>query len=242
MTMLQNLEATGIRMIEDKNHSLLRLMTWFSPSYPVGAYTYSHGLEFAVEAGEITDVATAFTWISRIVQDGTGKSDVILLNRAYEAVLSEKTDVLGDIAEMAVAYNGTQELELESQAQGRAFLSVTEQSWPCDSIKTLKDCWPGPYSYPVIVGVVAAGHGIDVRDVIPAYLHAFAANLVSALVRLIPLGQTDGQRLTAQLEPIVIETAKEALTLSLEDISNACLMVDLCSMQHETQHTRLFRS
>ena len=222
--------------------SILRLMTWFSPSYPVGAYTYSHGLETGVANGDIKDVDTAYDWLETIITSGAGKSDVIFLNEAYNAILNNDHDALAQAAEMSAAFCSSQEIELESTAQGRAFISVTEQSWPCDALGVLKTCWEGPYVYPVVVGVVAAGHNVSLRETGAAYLHAFSANLISALVRLIPLGQTDGQRLTARLEAVVIKTAREALELSLEDVSNTCLMVDIASMQHETLHTRLFRS
>ncbi len=137
---------------------------------------------------------------------------------------------------------GTKELELETQAQGGAFLEITEKSWSCDALGILKATWQGPYPYPAVVGVAAAGHEINLSETATAYLHAFAANLISALVRLVPLGQTDGQKLIAKLEPLIIDVSQQALLTPLEDISNACMMIDISSMHHEQQHTRLFRS
>ena len=99
-----------------------------------------------------------------------------------------------------------------------------------------------PVAYPVAVGVAAAGHGIAARSALNAYLHAVIANFVSAGVRLIPLGQTDGQRLLAALEPIVAATAARALTTKLDDVGSAAFRADIASMRHETQYTRLFRS
>lgn len=224
------------------NNALIRLMTWLSPSYPVGAYTYSHGLERAVELEEITNIENAYDWLKNIVKYGTGQSDCALLHMSYKAMHENNPQALINVAEYAAAFCGTKELALESESQGLAFLKITQKSWPCKTLQTFTQIWSGPICYPVIVGVTAAGHKIDVQDTAIAYLHAFSANLVSALQRLVPLGQTDGQRLIAQLEPIIIETAKSSLTIDLKDLSNACLRVDMMSMQHETQHTRLFRS
>ena len=222
--------------------SLLRLMTWLSPSYPVGAYTYSHALEYVVELEEITDVDTSKDWLSGIVKYGAGQSDIVLLHTAYQAALNNDVEALKKCAEFSVAFCGTKELELETQAQGRAFLDITRKSWHTDTLDLLTSAWQGPYTYPVVVGVAAAGHKIGLAQTAYGYLHAFVANLISALVRLVPLGQTDGQILIAELEPLIIDTADQALSTSIDNISNACLMIDISSMQHEQQHTRLFRS
>ncbi len=225
-----------------QRESLLRLMTWLSPSYPVGAYTYSHGLENAVEVGRVKTVDDAFKWLHGIIRFGAGQSDVVLLRHAYQAILNQDDKALFKCAELAEAFCGTEELALETMAQGRAFLDITSKSWPCEAIDRLVKVWPEQPSYPIVVGTVAAGHGVSLDDTSAAYLHAMAANMVSALVRLVPFGQTDGQILTAKLETVVIETAGKALKIPLEEISNSCMMIDISSMQHETQHTRLFRS
>ncbi len=225
-----------------ERQSLLRLMTWLSPSYPVGAYTYSHGLENAVEVGALKTVEDAYQWLRGVVCFGAGQSDVVLLRHAYQAILDRDNETLFKIAELAEAFCGTEELALETMAQGRAFLDITSKSWPCEALDSLVKVWPEQPAYPVVVGVAAAGHGVSLEDTAAAYLHGVAANMVSALVRLVPFGQTDGQILTARLEPVVIETAGKALKMPLEEISNSCMMIEISSMQHETQHTRLFRS
>jgi urease accessory protein len=106
----------------------------------------------------------------------------------------------------------------------------------------LAEAWSGPLAYPVAVGVTAAGHAISIEPALHAYLHAVAANLISAGVRLIPLGQTDGQRVLAALEPVVTAAEQRALATTLDDVGGAALRADLASMLHETQYTRLFRS
>ncbi|MCW2306938.1 urease accessory protein UreF [Rhodobium gokarnense] len=221
---------------------LLALMTWLSPAYPVGAYTYSHGLDQAVEAGRVRDAATAKAWIADIVELGGGFSDAVFLGHAHRAAMEGDAAALAETAELAAAFAGTAELALESHAQGAAFLKVTEAAWPTPTLDALKAAFSGPYAYPVAVGVVAAGHGVPVELAARAYLQAFAANLVSAAVRLVPLGQTDGQRITAAVMPLVEQSAARALEKALDDVANGALLADLSSMKHETQHTRLFRS
>ncbi|MEI8152135.1 MAG: urease accessory UreF family protein, partial [Hyphomicrobiales bacterium] len=102
--------------------------------------------------------------------------------------------------------------------------------------------WTGPPAYPVAVGVAAAGHGISLEPALHAFLHAVTANLISAGVRLVPLGQSDGQRLLAALESVVKAAAQRALVTSLDEVGSAALRADLVSQLHETQYTRLFRS
>ena len=131
---------------------------------------------------------------------------------------------------------------METTAQGRAFLETTRAAWPTPALDRLLAIWDGAIALPLAVGVACAGHGIALSPALQAYLHALAANLVSAGVRLIPLGQTDGQRVLAALEPVVAATAERALATALEDVGGAAFRADLASMRHETQHTRLFRS
>lgn len=215
--------------------ALYRLMTWLSPSYPVGAYTYSHGLEWAVEAGWVTSAETAQAWIGDVVARGAGFSDTVFL-------VETMRDDPRQVAEFAAAFVATPELALESHAQGQAFSRISQDTWPSPVLDQLIERWDGPYPYPVVVGCVAKSHDLAEEDVALAYLHAFAANLVSAAIRLVPLGQTDGQRIIAALEPTVTDTVQQALKTPFEHATNTSLMTDICSMRHETQHTRLFRS
>lgn len=215
--------------------ALYRLLTWLSPSYPVGAYTYSNGLEQAVEVGWITNADKTQSWIRDVVTHGAGLSDTIFLLEAMRGDLCA-------VVELASAFVATEELALETMAQGKAFLRISRDVWPSSKLDELVNLWDGPYPYPVVVGCLAASHNIDQQSAALAYLHAFSANLISAAVRLVPLGQTDGQRITAALEPVVTETVDRAMACSLEDAANSSWMTDICSMRHETQHTRLFRS
>jgi len=222
-----------------------RLAVWLSPSFPVGAYTYSSGLEHAVERGLATDADSLHDWVETILQAGQGRIDADLFRDAYRAVEADDTDGLESVLEMADAMRGTSELALESAAQGDAFLTAVRASWPdarLDALAGMAARMERKPAYAVAVAAAAAVHAVPLRDALIAFLHAIAANLVSAGLRLVPLGQTDGQRVTARLELVVVAATDAALARSPEDIGAATPMVDWTSMQHEIQYTRLFRS
>ena len=221
---------------------LLRLMAWLSPAFPVGAFSYSSGIEWAVETGDIADAVTLKDWLHVMLTDGGGFCDAVLFAHAYRAAGAKDDKALHDIAELAAAFAPSKERHLETTAQGNAFIEAARAGWPCDALTNLKSVWSGLVAYPVAVGVTAAGHGIALEQVLPAYLHALTANWVSAGVRLIPIGQTQGLHVVASLEPAVIETAQRALAATLDDLGSSAFRADLSSALHETQYTRLFRS
>jgi urease accessory protein len=220
--------------------ALYRLMAWLSPSFPVGAYTYSHGLETAVEDGLVGTRAELERWVSHLLRFGSARNDALFLTAAWQAACAEDGGRLEAVRQEAAACHATAELKLESLQQGAAFCDAIRRSWPAAGVERLADA--GPLAYPVAVGVTAAAHGVPLRAALHAYLHAFAANLVSAGVRLVPLGQNDGQRVLAALEPVVAEVAGAAEVGTLDDLGGCAFVADLCSMRHETQYTRLFRS
>ncbi len=222
--------------------ALYRLMAWLSPAFPVGAFSYSSGIEWAVEAGDITNADTLKAWLGVMLADGGGFCDAVLFARAHRATAEARDKALREVAELAAAFAPSKERHLETTAQGNAFVEAARAAWPTPALDRLKALWDGPVAYPVAVAVAASGHGIAVEPALAAYLQAVAANWVSAGVRLIPLGQTDGQRVLAALEPIVAATAQRALATSLDDIGSSAFRADLASARHETQYTRLFRS
>jgi urease accessory protein len=224
-----------------------KLLAWFSPAMPIGAYSYSHGLEYAVEAGLVTDAPALRDYLDAALRHGTGQLDASLLCAAYRASRDGACEgrSLADIALLGAAFRSTSELALESAAQGRALLTVLRQAWPAPPLCALAALCRQHEVEPahaVTAGVACAAHGLPLQPSVVAFLHGFAANLVSAGVRLIPLGQTDGQRLTAALEDTVRAVAAGALAASLDDLGTASPMIDLCAIAHETQYTRLFRS
>jgi urease accessory protein len=222
--------------------ALYRLMAWLSPAYPIGAFSYSGGVEWAVEAGDIRDAATLREWLTVTIAEGGGFCDAVFLVHAYRAAADRDDTALRAVAELAAAFAPSKERHLETTAQGRAFLDTTRAAWPAPALDRLGALWDGPVALPVAVGVAGAAHDIALADLLNAYLHALAANLVSAGVRLIPLGQTDGQRVLAALEDVVRATAERARAVGLDDVGAAAFRADLASMRHETQYTRLFRS
>lgn len=222
--------------------ALYRLLAWLSPSYPVGAFSYSHGIEWAVETGDIADVASLIDWLSVVLRHGSGVADATFFVHAHRAVAAGDAAALTEVAELAVAFQPSKERRLETTAQGNAFMTATESAWPAEPLTLVRAAWDGPVAYPVAVGAATAAHGIGIELSLHAFLHAVAANLVSAAVRLVPLGQTDGQRALAALETILEETAAVALHLPLDEVGGHALRSDLASMRHETQYTRLFRS
>jgi len=220
----------------------LPLLVWLSPSFPVGAFAYSHGLEWAVEAGDINNAATCQSWISDLLVHGSGYNDAIIVAATHRAITGRDSAALGEVAELAAAMQPSSERHLEATAQGNAFLTAARAAWEVPSLALLKSAWDGDVAYPVAVGVLSAGHGITLPTTLDAFLLAFSANLVSAAVRLGPIGQTDGQRILAALMPTIRETAKRASDSTLDDLGSAAFRSDLASLRHETQYTRLFRS
>jgi urease accessory protein len=217
-------------------------MAWLSPSYPVGAFSYSSGIEWAVEAGDIKDAETLRQWLAVVIAGGGTYCDAVFFVHAHRATAADDGRAIRAVAELAAAFAPSKERHLETTAQGRAFVEATRAAWPCAGLDALAAAWDGPVAYPVAVGVAAAGHGVALEPALNAYLHATTANLVSAGVRLIPLGQTDGQRLLAALEPVVAATAARAAATPLDEVGGAAFRADIASMRHEAQYTRLFRS
>ena len=217
-------------------------MAWLSPSYPVGAFSYSSGIEWAVEAGDIKDAESLRRWLAVVIGEGGAFCDAVFFVHAYRSLADPANDALRAVAELAAAFAPSKERHLETTAQGAAFIAATKAAWPCEALERLAAAWDGPVAYPVAVGVAAAGHGIALEPALHAYLHAVTANLISAGVRLVPLGQSDGQRVLAALEPVVEATAQRALATPLDQVGGAAFRADLASLLHETQYTRLFRS
>jgi urease accessory protein len=222
--------------------ALYRLLSWMSPAYPVGAFSYSGGLEWAVEAGEIADAACLRDWLAATIGEGGGFCDAVFFVHAHRAVLHGDEDGLREVAELALAFAPSKERYLETSAQGRAFIDTTRAAWACPALDRFAAAQPGAVAYPVAVAVAAAGHAIPLAPALHAFLHAVTSNLISAGIRLVPLGQTDGQRVLAGLEPVVAAVAQRAVVTPLDEVGGAAFRADIGSMRHETQYTRLFRS
>ena len=208
---------------------LMRLLAWLSPSFPTGAYAYSHGLEWAVECGDIGDETALGDWLSDVLAHGSGRNDAILLRHARRG---------GDLTwlnDFATAIASSRERRAETLDQGTAFIAAAAAWHPPEEL-------PERVAYPIAVGALAARHGIDEDATTAGYLQAFATNLISAAVRLVPLGQSAGLRVLAELEEVILTVVNETRAATLDDIGGCAFRADIAAMHHETQYTRLFRS
>jgi urease accessory protein len=207
---------------------LLTLVQWLSPAFPVGGFAYSHGLEWAISEGQVTDAATLRDWLTDILTHGSGRTDAVLLTRAIDPEAD-----LAVIAATARALAASKERWTETHDQGSAFTeavnALTGNDFP-------------PAALPIAVGRAARALTLPPERVAALYLHAFASNLVSAAVRFVPLGQTDGQRVLAALHPVIERVAQEAAATPLDGIVTSVPGADLAAMHHETQYVRIFRT
>ena len=223
----------------------LRLQSWLSPAFPTGSYSYSHGLEWAVEMGYVHHRESLVDWLEADLCYGSGRNEAILFNEAWRCAMDDDRARLFEIAELAAAFRGTSEFALESSQQGAACLATLRQVWPDRVPDWLSEILRERKVQPalaVVLGVRSARQGIPASLALPAFLQSYLANLVIAGVRLIPLGQTDGQLAIAGLEEAILAASAQAKQSTIDDLGSAAFMVDLASMAHETQYTRLCRS
>jgi urease accessory protein len=220
----------------------LRLMAWLSPTYPVGAFAYSHGLEWAVECGDVRDADTLAEWLGDVLERGAGRNDMILCAAAHRAAETGGGADLIETNELALALAPSRELHLETSQQGRSFLDATLRAWPCPALTVLADRLTAEVAYPVAVGAAAGAHGVAREATVAAYGLAFVQNLVSAALRVAPVGQSAGTAVLAALTPRVAALARTLHAGDLDALGSATLRLDLGSFRHETQYSRIFRS
>ncbi len=226
-----------------EGEALGRLLAWLSPAYPIGAFSYSHGLEMAVEEGAVRHRADLVAYVEAALRHGAGAVDAGLLALAWRAAAAGDDAALDEVTELAAAWRGTTELALEATQPGQAFALVTNAAWPEPRFAAYAARHPGRLTHAIAFGAAAGFHALPLRPALFGWLSAFAANIVSAGVRLVPLGQTDGQIATAALLPAIEAATQAALAVHhADELGSAALAIDLFSMRHETQYTRLFRS
>ncbi|MGA7862867.1 MAG: urease accessory protein UreF [Stellaceae bacterium] len=224
---------------------LYRMLAWLSPGFPIGSFSFSHGLEAAAASGAVRDRDSLQHWISAILASGGGRVDADILRDAYRASATDDIRALIEANRRGVAFRATAETRLETTAQGEAFLATCRTAWP----NPFLDRWAeglsesgGAVCYSAAVGAATAQAGIGLDCALLGYLQALAFNLVSAGLRLGIIGQTDGQRIVAALESVISAAVAGALSRAPEAFGSAAFAVELASMDHETQYTRLFRS
>ena len=209
---------------------LLTLAQWLSPAFPVGAFAYSHGLETAIQSGVVANPEELQIWLSDLLHHGSGRNDCILLRAAYNS--ADRAD-LAHVNATALSFAASAERRMETELQGDAFCQTTAAIWGGE---------PSGLAYPVAVGAAAARLNLDLNLTAGLYLQAFTSNLVSAAVRLVPLGQTAGQAVLAALTPVCTELAMETEHRTLDDLHSSAFLSDIAAMTHETLQPRIFRS
>ena len=209
---------------------ILTLAQWLSPAFPIGAFAYSHGLEAAIQSGAIRSGKDLSQWLTDIIQHGSGRNDCILLRAAYKC---GDAAALIDVNDVALAFASSAERRMEQSVQGAAFCKTTAAVW---------GGMDASYVYPVAVGAAAAQSKIDVTLTAAMYLQAVVSNLISAAMRLMALGQTEGQGILAALTALCDETAKTTAEATLDDLQSTAFLVDIAAMHHETLQPRIFRT
>lgn len=226
--------------------ALFDLLSWMSPAWPIGGFAYSGGIEWAVEAGHVTTRASAQEWILAMLEEGSLWNEAVIFTHSWRAAQGRDVVRMTEVAQLAAASLTSAERRLESTAQAAAFRRIASVATPAATLETLAGVEDGELAYPVVVGALAAGRGIAARPALMAWLHAAVANFVSAALRLVPLGQTDGQIILAAMKPHILALAQRAVGLPDGDpfmaMASATPLADFATMAHETQYTRLFRT
>lgn len=201
-----------------------QMMAWLSPAFPTGGFAYSHGLEAAIAHGLVHDAASLTDWLSVVLTKGAAWNDAILLVEAFKG---------NDVTELGQALAGSKERLQETLDQGRNFARTASR---------LLNSTLSPAPLPIVLGQAAAIAGLDLEELVGLYLHNFSANLISAAIRLVPLGQTDGQIVLQSLFELMDQQAHSAIQAGLDDLANASVVADIMAMQHEDMTTRIFRT
>jgi urease accessory protein len=227
--------------------ALQKLLTWLSPAFPVGAFAWSAGLESAIADRTVSDSAALQNWLEGVIAHGGLKTDAILLAQAWKAEQAAMPSpageagrgdtTLSDLADLAVALTPALERHAETTTTGDSFTAAAK-AWPSEIYARL----PRPCPYPIAVGAIARAHGVALEDTLLAFLTAAVHGQISVAVRLVPLGQTDGLKVMAALEPRVAALARTAATATLADLGAIAYATDIAQMRHETLEPRIFRS
>jgi len=221
----------GIIMTDLK--SMIRLQTWLSPAFPIGAFSYSNGLEAAIDEGYVSDADSLTTWLTDILENGTGWNDAVLLAEAWRCAADK--EALDELVSLAQALSFSSERYLETMDQGSAFL-LASKAWHGN------DLLPAKCPLPIAIGVLAVRMDVALEDTLAAFLHAVLSNQIQAALRLMKLGQQGGLDVLASLEERILQTASRSVSSSLDDLGGCAIIADIVSMKHETMQSRIFRS
>lgn len=217
------MKAGNDMMSEERQFQILQ--NWFSPAFPIGAFSYSHGLESAIYHGVVTDKVSLQSWIDCLMRQGASRNDIIFITAAYRGE---------DVNQLCLALSAGRERFQETTELGRAFTQIMRTS--CEL------AMPDGLAYPVAVGGAAQQMGLDVSKTALAYLQGFCTNLISVAVRSIPIGQGDGQQCLMALLPVIEEVCADFMHLTIDDVGGFALAADIYSLQHETAEQRIYRT
>ncbi|CCB64772.1 urease accessory protein UreF [Hyphomicrobium sp. MC1] len=240
---LSSQDASTPVVKEDKSSdAAAKLLIWLSPAFPVGSFAFSHGLEWAVQAGQVRNVATVIAWLDALLEYGGLRNDAIFAAHAWHAAMVRDARALIEVNELALAMAGSKERYLETTAQGNAFVTIIREAWRAQDFDWGIASVRGDVAYPVAVGLTGAAHEISRHEMLRCFVLAQVQNLVSAVIRLSVIGHTDGQHAIASLLPAIGRLVLVAETATLDDIGGAAFQSDIAALRHETQYSRLFRS
>ena len=205
---------------------MMILQAWFSPAFPIGAFSYSHGMESAIQNRLVTDAISLKSWIALLLSHGSGRNDGLFLKAAFEGV--------AEANRLCLALCGSKERLCETTELGQAFSRVVNASY---NVKL-----PDQMAYPIAIGMAARQISLDLTLTLQSYLQAFASNLISVGVRSIPIGQQAGQDCLIGLCPVIEDITKEIKSASLDELGSATFVSDLMAMKHENSTPRIYRT
>jgi urease accessory protein len=214
-------------MYTPTDSKLITVMQWLSPAFPIGGFAYSHGLEWTINKGYVSNREELQNWISDLLEYGSLKNDAILIKLVLQGSDPK------EINELAMALCPASERLSETQLQGGAFCKIMREVWSLE-IDEL--------TLPIALALAAKNESIDQNLVVPAYLHSFCSNLISVAMRLIPIGQTDGQKTLRELSPLISDSVRSVAKSDKDDLGSACFLSDVSAMQHEYLQPRVFKT
>ena len=218
--------------------ALARLLQLVSPSLPIGAYSYSQGIEWAVEAGWIKSHEDLRQWMLGLIETGMQYVDLPVLKRMLLAWQSSHIEQLETWNDFLIASRETRELRLEEQQRGKAFaqLLVTLEPQAAEYRSIIEKSQIAGYSF------ACCQWHIDFPQAASGFIWSWLENQVLSAVKAIPLGQTDGQKLIFELSSLIPQIVSKAATVDDYELGASSVALAIASAQHETQYTRLFRS
>lgn len=217
--------GTNIKKTKEKFDYHQVLFSWFSPNFPIGSFNFSHGLEAAVEMKLIHDSFTLENWISNLITDGSGKTDVILLSNAYRGK---------NINELALALCPSKERWIESIKLGKSFSKNIRDNWSYNIEDDL--------AFPVALGKAGSFFSIPLDQLLIIFLQSFASNLITFGIKHIPLGQSAGQKILVNLIPVIQAQSMKYKNYDITDIGSSAFISDLASMYHENLKNRIYQT